>query len=732
MSQVLVDTFNDTNGALLTAHTSNNGKTWAKVPSATGDAVISNNQVRTAAVATNTVHYLVTPPASANQTVTWDVFVNNTSSFLSMWARAKTDLTDAYLIQINNAQVALIKRVAGTSTQLVVRSPTLPSGELYRCKLVLSGTSIKGEMYRYSTQQYLSSGSFFQAGQAYFADIIDSSITAANTVLLSAFSATDTTSYMANISVLDDVPGSPRGHMKSFFPNNIQTFSPTASALAEFTYNIDALGYLGGNIQSVDYIPCPWVDLVNNSRGFGLNTGFSEGGVSVDANGWPTQACRNVICTNDQVSSVPIGTYKGSFEWQSTVGTMTASTTTNCSVSNIVTAGQLTTFDLVVTNPLTLIMEWTQGIKNLKIITAGYATTGYPLLRTEAVNHYKKFACLRAMDYMRINNSNETTWSSRVPAGKSFGAKSWESLFDFANACYSASGSKTKALWICVPHQSDSTYWTSLATLAMSSLPSDMVVYWEFSNECGNTLFTQELFLRNAAIAEVAAGGSTLVGGDQYNQRSKLYGRKTAQMAQAVLAVYPNGSLNTRVRPVITSLFVDATNHPVDALAQMNTYHGAVAGYLHTVSSAPYPQGSLVDMNAAANAAALIDILRNTGANAISTENTNFGAFMALAQSYGLKRCVAYEWGPHTHGSANQAVKQAAHLDADMGNIVKEIAHKAWANGWGLLNYYHVTPGTFLSNNENSLWPVAQSFGSGDIKLAALNALLTETKPTNG
>jgi len=733
MALLSVDTFAGVNGTLLEAHVDNLGNSWTKVASSVSTANIQGGIIKLITGGASASYLLNKTPNSADQVVISDVVFGAAGAFISLATRSNDDISTRYLLQLQTSRLDLYQRVAGVSTIIGTAFFTVPIGETMRLTLRSIGTTISAELYRYSTGLYLtSSGGLYSSVQQNCISVTNSAVSQIGKVGFGLFDTVALLSSFDNFSATDASPGSPKSALKAFAALYPLQGVPTETSTAAFTETADVLGYIAGNLNAADYYPCPWVDIVNNSRGFADPGSFSESAtLPRDAEGWPTAASRLVVATDTFVASVPTGVYKGFGTWQSTVGAMTVNAISGATVTNLVTAGQDISFDLTVTSPLTLILDFSQGIKNLKIITAGYSTSNPPLLRDEALSHYKQFSILRSMDYMSINNSTETTWATRQPAGKTHGRKSWESFFAFVTAVMGATESKCKGAWINVPHQSDATYWTNLEALSFSALPVGAKRWLEYSNECSNTIFSQELYLRNTAVAEVALGGSNLAGGDQYNQRSKLYGRKSAQLAQNWLTARGANALGESIFPVVTALFVEQ-NHMTDALAYMNTYYGAPSTYLHTVSSAPYPQGTLPQMTAAADASAMLAVLNTTGTYSLATMDSQFQFFQAQAARYGLARCVAYEWGPHTHGSSatdNSAVKYAAHLDAGMGDLVTNLATKAWAHGWGMLCYYTVTPYKALSTDVNSLWAVTQSFGAASPKYTALQGLKSLVRP---
>jgi hypothetical protein len=495
---------------------------------------------------------------------------------------------------------------------------------------------------------------------------------------------------------------------------------------------IDNLGYLGGNVVAADWKPPAEVDLIRNGRGYYLPGQFSGTTVADEAGGGPSAATRAVIATELQNAAFPTGTYKGSY---SSTASIALNGAVNCSLANVVQGGGLTTFDLVVTGRPQIIIDLGGAAPSLQIIAPGYSEVSPPRLRTEALDHYKQFACLRFMDLTYTNNSTDVLWADRVPATRKIGNKrSWESVIAYANAIYAAPNSKLRAVWICVPHLADATYISSLAALLRDTLNSGLIIYVEWSNEVWNTVFSQFNDVLAAANAEVGLGGSNLNNdGDtnEYNWFKRLWGRNFKDMAQSFLSVFGLSNPNGRVRPVLAGQFVAYSTWTSGQIAWLAATYPSVAlnTYCHTLSAAPYMQGSQAEMDAPADAAAMLAVLRTTGNNSLEVLKTYYQNWYNSTVTNGLAAPIAYECGPHTHFSSNAAVKYAAHLDAGMGTLCTDFLQASWARRWGLMCWWYVSPAEMLNNNENTLWQSSQDFGEASPKHSALLGQLTATVP---
>ncbi len=110
------------------------------------------------------------------------------------------------------------------------------------------------------------------------------------------------------------------------------------------------------------------------------------------------------------------------------------------------------------------------------------------------------------------NDPNVVTWASRTQTNWASQATSngmaWEYIFDLINTLR-ATG------WICLHHQADADYQTQLATLAFTTLDSDLEVFIQWSNEASfNGAFDQCTFTRTQG----AAAGFTGTAAEQGNK----------------------------------------------------------------------------------------------------------------------------------------------------------------------------------------------------------------------
>jgi hypothetical protein len=467
---------------------------------------------------------------------------------------------------------------------------------------------------------------------------------------------------------------------------------------------------IGGNIGYADYTPRPFSDLVAGSRGFGLPTAYAEGDIPRDAEGWPTGATRIVLATADFSDHVIRGRWRGRFE---STGPMNVDAISGGRLSAQRRQGSVVEFDLEVTAPLTLIVSFPAGVRGLRLIAPGH--DGRRLLHDEALRWYGRFDCLRAMDWMGTNGSTETTWARRVPAAKLHGAMSWEGLFRVVNEVRLAPESRLRALWICVGHQTDETYWRELARLARQTLDPQLLLYVEYSNECWNHIFAQTKWLNETARREAAAHrGSDLRGRDEWDPWKRLFGRQCARLAQTFVREF--GGLG-RVRPIVCGHTVHPEGQLVPALEFMEQRHGPVRDYVWALGAAPYPQGTVESMDRAEDPREQMAIQRRSLDELVTR---HIPKWKPIADRFGLREVCAYEWGPHTHGSGARAAKRLAHLSDEMGDLVRDLGRAMQQAGWTNLCYYKVNPSRMTDKTENSLWSVSQGFEADTPKARAL------------
>ncbi len=104
------------------------------------------------------------------------------------------------------------------------------------------------------------------------------------------------------------------------------------------------------------------------------------------------------------------------------------------------------------------------------------------------ISRLSPFTTIRFMDWGATNNSQLTKWEQRSTVNQRTyaGAKGvpYEMMIKLANQAQ-------KDLWICVPHQADSSYIAEMAKLFRDNVNPNRKIYLEYSNEVWNWLFEQ-------------------------------------------------------------------------------------------------------------------------------------------------------------------------------------------------------------------------------------------------
>ena len=358
------------------------------------------------------------------------------------------------------------------------------------------------------------------------------------------------TNHGASYTVLSGDVGS-QAQIKEGMTNAAGTvYGNSASVTVANVPTYASQNLIGGNISaSADYTSNPlFSNAIFNARGFGLTGTFSAGGIAIDANGWPAQACQNVITT---AMAGAQGTAQGALPFTNTSGNSTYyiqynSTTTTAvilsigigggtltHISDTGSAGNWTSlYSYVYTGALgSNSLNWSGAVQNVIMPidgTQNFANTVTNPFNPAALAYYSRFASLRCMDLCNAISATDTTWSTRVPnyanptasfVGGSNPQYAWEVLISFFNAIYNYSGSILKNVWINTGSKIDTaTYGTGLSAL-LNSYPinSALTVMIEIGDEPWNT---NAPFGNNYAYYSLQVGTElqAVINSSSYNQ----------------------------------------------------------------------------------------------------------------------------------------------------------------------------------------------------------------------
>lgn len=191
MAQFVSDTFTDTNGTNLTAHTGETGATWTRhgfSQDTTVPTISSNLLAINEGTANRTVYYASGTPAGADYTVAVDYTISGSgveaNEIFGPLGRVNTGANTMYaaLVMQSAGGARLYRFAAGTGTIIVAAVPfTITASETYRITLDVSGTgatvTVAGRIQRASDSNWLTSSGTWQVAQTNFGSFGDTDAT---------------------------------------------------------------------------------------------------------------------------------------------------------------------------------------------------------------------------------------------------------------------------------------------------------------------------------------------------------------------------------------------------------------------------------------------------------------------------------------------------------------------------------------------------------------------------
>jgi hypothetical protein len=493
---------------------------------------------------------------------------------------------------------------------------------------------------------------------------------------------------------------------------------------------------IGVNIEGIEDWArlSPFVDLMKSSRAWGLPDEPWKPGVRTDALGWPLQDAGVVIRVLHEDAGDPKaasraldnGVYRLSFQGRATVTPVASEGVTVRKMAYNAGTRQ-STAELVIgpkASQLMLSFKGTEGgVRDVRLVPAGTpeGLTLNPLFR-EAV---APFGTLRLMDFLKTNGNPSRSWGERTMPAAATQSGERGAAYEYAVQIANELG---KDIWINVPALADDAYVRSLADLLHRTLAPGRVVYVEYSNELWNTVFPQAAANREAAIAEAAAGDTTLTKGrkcslDQLKAANGdcnphwagyfRVGKRTVRIAQIFSEVFGPGALNNRVRVVYATQFADRSMAE-QVLKNIATYRGKPASFLYGVAGAPY---FYLDENLAKSTSLSAEAIHASMTRSLEREVLPFfapgvtksGSFAkgvayrgedwsgpslkALADFYGI-RSLAYEGGPDFRQvEVSLPAKFSANADARMGAHMDRMLRQWFGCGNGLFMHFTLSSG---------------------------------------
>lgn len=496
---------------------------------------------------------------------------------------------------------------------------------------------------------------------------------------------------------------------------------------------------LGANFEEVTSysITRPFVDVLKSARMWGTADDPPDQKAPVDADGWPTGDCG--ICVYESSSNID-GTYKLSFQGTATMGTSWS----GCKVQNILhnATTNITTADVVVptsSNFLVLSFKNTKGgIKNAKLIRAGYPANTTQTFTTEFLNHMKRFCVFRFMSWTLANENTTANWSDRPKVNGPQTARDKGVAWEY---CIRLCNELNKDAWINVPHKATDDYVKQLATLLKNTLKSNLNIYVEYSNELWNSSFKQYHDNVTAAVAEVEAGmakgtpsplfyaGETAKRDNGTWENAHYWGmrrvaKRLKEISDIFKSVFGAAALNVRIRPVLAGQVADPEVSRLGLEFILKTY-GPPNNYFYAIASAPYYGVWGHDSNP--------HLTKDQVIHAMSTsvdfwKTSHVLKKMQAFATYHRLRHIAYEGGPDTFGPNNIAAKKAASHDWRIKDMSVRYLNDWYSNGGSLFCWFMA--GATDWDTQYGTWGLTDSMANQNApKIQAVNAVLSSQRP---
>ncbi len=394
------------------------------------------------------------------------------------------------------------------------------------------------------------------------------------------------------------------------------------------------------------------------------------------------------------------------------------------------------------TNPIGSQCSATDNMGNTYIpdaqLSACQAGTLTSCFNPSFLNLIKPFKTLRFMDWMVTNVSYQTNWSNRPTPNWVF----WDDGFMFNNPSNSYGGGPVPAevmialcnainadCWFNMPLLATDDYVTQFATLAHSTLNSNLKVYVEYGNEMWNQNFPSSL---SAAVIALSNAAFTPPATSNYGA-IYFYGcLRTVQDGAIWKSVW--GSDSNRVIRVFGGQagYVGLNQSGLASNWYSPYFTGTVAANVDALAIAPYfgytvPDTFTLDqLFTEMNSGGLVTGGYPGGMvqQALSWVASNY----ALAQSLGLT-LIGYEGGQTLvdytgTDTALENLYAAANRDPRMGTAYTTFLNGWKANGGQVFNHYTDTGAQSKFGYWGSLEDVLQTSSS---KYNALTAFISAT-----
>lgn len=392
--------------------------------------------------------------------------------------------------------------------------------------------------------------------------------------------------------------------------------------------------------------------------------------VPVDGDGWPTA---DATCVMFDVRPIPAwappiddprqfqpdwsGVWNLSLQGRADITAPSGGASVNSLRYN--SATNTTTAQVAVapgTGLLTLDFRNTNGgFRSLRLIRPGYAASSEQVFTDEFLRSFTPFRILRYMDWTNTNGN--------TPAADPTQLLSWSNRRLPTDATQQSTGSKTGAawefavllanqtgtdLWINIPVAASDDYIHQLARQFATRLNPSLRVSLEHGNEVWNPLFANSYnFNRNAALAEVAAGGSKLNADASTNTdtlSARYHLRRLTEAVKIFRQEMPEDSPNTRIRGVFAWWTIYPDRY-LNALNWYKTNYGDPGAVLYGVAQTHYYDVSQASPNASPDT--LITVMQQSSDSGLRVDQL----LRPAAANLGLVQLI-YEGGPDVGGGS--------------------------------------------------------------------------------
>jgi len=230
----------------------------------------------------------------------------------------------------------------------------------------------------------------------------------------------------------------------------------------------------------------PWIPQLQDNSVWDTGAPLDIGPNGYPASLAPGQAAGTVLITS-QGTNYPAGEYVCLYEGTGQLDFRLDAQIVSSEPGRLVvqvqpTADGLTHMKVLQTDPA-------DPVRNIRLLLPGFeATYQQQRFHPDFLESLANFRVLRFMDWMRTNNSTQSSWENRsTPTFFSQGTGRGVCVEYMVELCNELGVDP----WFCMPHLADDDYVTQFATYVRDNLRSDLRAYVEHSNEVWNGIFDQ-------------------------------------------------------------------------------------------------------------------------------------------------------------------------------------------------------------------------------------------------